>query len=222
MSARRPAVCAALTLLALGSAAPVAGQDPWPALDRAAAAYAALETLAADFVQIVDNPLFGDPDTTHGRLYLRPPGRFAMRFSDPAGDRIVADGRYLWLYTPSTTPGQVIRTRIPASGGLSPNLIGQFVDRPRERYQARWVREERLAGGGAADVLALQPLDPEAPYRNATIWIDRASGLLARVEITERTGQGRTVALRGVRANAAVPGRELTFTPPSGVRIVDQ
>jgi outer membrane lipoprotein carrier protein len=218
---KRPRGGAGAALLLLAGAVRLAAQDPWTALDRAAAAYATLQTLSADFVQIVDNPLFGGPDTTRGRLYLEPPSRFAMRFSDPAGDRIVADGRFLWLYTPSTTPGQVIRTRIPAGGGLTPNLFGQFVDRPRERYRTRWIREERLAGGGTADVIGLEPLDPDAPFRSAAIWIDRASGLLARVEIIERTGQGRTVALRGVRTNAGVPVRELSFAPPGGVRVVD-
>ncbi|HYR30444.1 MAG TPA: outer membrane lipoprotein carrier protein LolA, partial [Gemmatimonadales bacterium] len=85
-------------------------QDPGPILDRASAAYQTISTLAADFVQIVANPLVGGPDTTRGRLYEMRPSRFAMRFTDPRGDRIVADGRWLWLYTPSTTPGQVIRS----------------------------------------------------------------------------------------------------------------
>ena len=156
-------------------------QDPWPVLDRASAAYARITTLSADFVQIVDNPMIGGPDTTRGRLFLERPGRFAMRFTDPQGDRLVADGRYLWLYTPSTTPNQVIRTRIPATGGVTPNLLGQFVDRPRERYEARWVRGD--SGSGApADVVALTPRDADAGYREAQIWVDRRDGLVRRVD----------------------------------------
>src|SRR2546426_643729 len=101
----------ALVVVALlpGSQAP----DPWPVLDRASQTYQSISTLSADFVQIVENPLVGAPDTTRGKLYQMRPSRFAMRFAVPKGDRIVADGRYLWLYTPSTTPGQVIRARIP-------------------------------------------------------------------------------------------------------------
>src|SRR5205807_1812534 len=97
--------------------------DPWPVLDRASATYQSTSTLSADFVQIVENPLVGAPDTTRGKLYQMRPSRFAMRFAAPKGDRIVADGRYLWLYTPSTTPGQVIRAKIPAVGTTGPNLI---------------------------------------------------------------------------------------------------
>jgi outer membrane lipoprotein carrier protein len=196
-------------------------QDPWLVLDRASAAYAAVTTLTADFVQVVDNPLVGEPDTTRGVLFLERPGRFAMRFTDPQGDRLVADGRFLWLYTPSTAPNQVIRTRIPDTGGVTPNLIGQFVDRPRERYQARWVRADS-GGGSAADVVALTPRDASAGYREAAIWVDRGDGLVRRVEIVEASGQRRVVVLRGLTRNPTIPGRELRFTPPAGARVVDQ
>src|SRR5437667_10138744 len=90
--------------------------DPRPVLDHASQTYQTISTLTADFVQIILNPMIGSPDTTRGKLYQMRPSRFAMRFTQPKGDRIVADGRYLWLYTPSTTPGQVIRSRIPDVG----------------------------------------------------------------------------------------------------------
>src|SRR5712691_5684818 len=148
-------------------------QDPWPVLDHASQTYQTIANLSADFVQVVANPMIGAPDTTRGRLYQMRPSRFAMRFTDPKGDRIVADGRYLWLYTPSTTPGQVIRSRIPEVGTTGPNLIGQFVERPRERYRVRYVRADSLATG-VADVLRLTPLARDWPYDDALIWVDRA------------------------------------------------
>jgi outer membrane lipoprotein carrier protein len=194
--------------------------DPWLALDRASAAYQAISTLTADFVQIVANPLVGAPDITRGALHLRRPNHFAMRFTTPRGDRIVADGRFLWLYTPSTTPGQVMRSAIPREGTTGPNLIGQFVERPRERYEARYVRADSLPSGWA-DAVALVPTHPDAPYEEAVIWVDRNDGLLRRIEITERSGQQRTVVLSRLRVNAGVPQREFVFSPPAGVRVVE-
>jgi len=190
-------------------------------LDRASAVYDTIRTLSADFVQIVDNPLVGAVDTTRGRLYQQKPNRFAMRFSAPKGDRIVADGRWLWLYTPSTTPGQVIRTAIPSAGTTGPNLIAQFVERPRERYAARWLRADSLASASVVDVLALTPKDASVPYREAIVWVTRGSGLLGRIEITETSGQRRVVVLRNLRVNGRVAAREFTFAPPAGARVVD-
>ena len=215
-----------LVMVGLGvaarAAARLSAQEPWPILDRASAAYQTVATLSADFVQVVTNPMLGAPDTTRGRLYQRRPARFAMRFTEPKGDRIVADGRFLWLYTPSTTPGQVIRSRIPEYGATGPNLIGQFIERPHERYTARYVRADSLADGTRVDVIALVPKAADHPYSEALLWVGRQDSLVHGLDITEASGQLRTVMLRHITVNTSVPGRELTFSPPAGVRVVDQ
>jgi outer membrane lipoprotein carrier protein len=213
-----------MTMLMLPSAHPPirpSAQDPWPALDHASASFDTVRTLQADFVQIVDNPMLGDPDTTRGRLYQQRPNRFAMRFSDPKDDRIVADGRRLWLYTPSTTPGQVIRTTIPSTGSTGPNLIGQFVEHPRERYNARSVRADSI-DGAAVDVIQLTPRPSDLPYSEAMVWIAKQDGLIRRIEIVENSGQRRTITLKNLTVNKPIPAREFRFAPTSGVRVVDQ
>jgi len=196
-------------------------QDPAPILDRASASFDTVRTLAADFVQIIDNPMLGDPDTTRGRLYQRRPNFFAMRFTEPKNDRVVADGRRLWLYTPSTTPGQVIRTTIPGTGTTGPNLIGQFVEHPRERYSARYVRADSV-GDARVDVIALTPRAADLPYSEATVWIAQQDGLIRRIAIVENSGQRRMITLQHLAVNGAIPAREFRFAPTSGVRVVDQ
>jgi len=208
--------------LAVGVFLALQAPDPWPILDRASATYQTITSLSAEFVQIITNPMIGTPDTTRGRLYQMRPSRFAMRFTAPKGDRIVADGRFLWLYTPSTTPGQVIRSRIPEYGTTGPNLIGQFVEQPRERYTAQYVRPDSLPDASPVDVIRLVPKGHEQPYSEAKIWVGREDGLVHRVEIVESSGQERTVMLRNIKVNRGVPGRELTFSPPAGIRVVDQ
>lgn len=211
-----------LAVFALPSDRPTVRQsDAGAILDRASASYDTVRTLQADFVQIVENPMLGDPDTTRGKLYQQRPSYFAMRFADPKGDRIVADGKKLWLYTPSTTPGQVIRSAIPENGSSGPNLIGQFVEHPRERYTAYYVRADSLADG-PADVIALTPKTQDYPYSEATVWIVKRDGLIRRIEIVENSGQRRTIILRNVLLNQAIGPREFRFSPTSGLRVVDQ
>ncbi len=210
-----------LLLSVLPPIRPSVSQDPWPILDRASKTYDTVRTLQADFIQIIDNPMLGDPDTTRGKLYQRRPSYFAMRFTEPKHDRVVADGRRLWLYTPSTTPGQVIRTAIPGTGTTGPNLIGQFVERPRERYDARHVRADSLADG-TADVIALTPRATDLPYAAATVWIAKRDGLVRRIEIEETSGQRRTIVLRNLTVNKPIGAREFRFSPPAGSQVVDQ
>src|SRR5712691_11835900 len=196
-------------------------QDPLAILDRASSSFDTVRTLQADFVQIVENPMVGDPDTTRGKLFQRRPSYFAMRFTDPKNDRVVADGRRLWLYTPSTTPGQVIRSAIPGTGTTGPNLIGQFVEHPRERYDARYVRADSISDG-LVDVITLTPRSKDLGYSEATVWIARKDALVRRIDLVETSGQRRTIILRNLAINQVVPAREFRFSPPAGSRVVDQ
>ena len=210
-----------LALACLMPAARLPAQlDPFAVLARARAAYDTIHTLRADFMQIVDNPMVGAPDTTRGVLYQEPPSRFTMNFTHPRGDRILADGTYLWIYTPSTTPGQVIRTALPEGGGTGPNLIGQFVEHSEERYRARFVRADSSAAG-VTDVIHLEPIRTGQPYTAVDVSITR-EGLVTGLDITETSGQRRVLVFARHRLNGAVPGGTFRFTPESGVRVVDQ
>src|SRR5437762_3254300 len=131
---------------------PSSAQDVASILGAAEKAYHASSSFRADFVQTIDNPMLGGPEQSRGVMFLNPPDRFAMRFSDPKGDRIVADGKWLWLFTPSTVPDQVIRQPIPKGGATSPNFFAQFLDRPLERYKATLVGKDTV-GGTAVDLV---------------------------------------------------------------------
>jgi len=216
-----PGLLALVVLTAHLPIRPSVRQDPAPILDRASASYDTVRTLQADFTQVVENPMLGDPDTTRGKLFQRRASYFAMRFTEPNGDRIVADGKKLWLYTPSTTPGQVIRRAIPANGSSGPNLIGQFVEHPRERYAAKYLRTDSLADG-PVDVITLTPKSPDYAYTEATVWILRRDAFVRRIDIVENSGQRRSILLRNLRINQPIASREFKFSPRSGLRVVDQ
>lgn len=207
-----------LVLLAALPPYRLTAQSAESALNRAEAAYNRITTFRAQFVQTIENPMLGSPELSRGTLWMAPPDRFAMRFSEPAGDRIVADGEWLWAYTPSTVPGQVIRQPIPDAGALTPDLFRQFVDRPLARYDATYLRQDTVRGD-PVDVVRLVPKVP-LPFRQAAIAISRGTGLLRRVVLIEESGQRRTLVLTEVHPGAAVPPAEVRFDVPEGVRVV--
>ncbi len=193
-------------------------QDASTALARAESRYDALSTIQADFSQTLVNRMLGDPETTNGILYLAKPGKFAMRFLHPDGDRLVADGEWLWIYTPTTVPNQVIRQVVPTGGALTPNLFEQFVHRAEERYDATYEGTETI-GGELVDVIRLVPREA-AHFRSATIAVSRRNGLMVRVHVREESGQDRTLELSNIRPDARIPEEELKFNVPRGTRVV--
>lgn len=205
----------ALPLLLLTGA--LAGQELPTSLQRAQRLYAVMQTLRADFTQTIENPMLGGPETTTGTLWLAPPNRFAMRFTN--GDRLVADGEYFWAWTPSTVDDQVIRQPIQRGGALSPNLFGQFVDDPAGRYLIE-PRGPDTVGGRAVEIIRLTPRDEaRAGFRRADLAID-ALGMIRRVALVESTGQRRTLVFGEITMGTPVPPDEVRFTVPRGVRVV--
>jgi len=211
-----------LLLAALAVAPPaVAAQDAAGIVGRSSRVYRSLSSLSADFVQLIDNPMI-DSATSKGTLVQAGEDQLAMRFTDPPGEAIVIDGEKIWVYTPSTTPGQVIRMALPSGGPVyGYNILAWLLDRPAERYTATYVRGDRL-NGRAVDVVQLDPAVPDLPFERAIVWLDKEDGLPRRLEITEHSGAARTLTLSKVRTNRTVPDDTFTFKVPPGVRIVDQ
>jgi outer membrane lipoprotein carrier protein len=214
----RLAPLTAAVLTTMGSTAGAQTQDAIAVLQAAETAYHASETIRAEFTQTIVNPMLGPPESSTGVLFLAPPDRFAMRFDDPEGDRIVADGTWLWLFTPSTVPDQVIRQPVPESGPATPNLFAQFVDRPLERYNAAYVGPA-VVQEREVERVRLVPKVDGLPFREALLYVSD-DGLLRKLDLVEDTGQRRSFLFETVKVNVAIADAELRFDPPKGVRVI--
>ena len=198
-----------------------AQQDAQAIVSRASLAYRSLTALRADFDQLIENQMIGNA-ASKGVLEQAGEAHLSMRFSDPPGEAIVIDGRWVWVYTPSTTPGQVLRIPVPSAGPVyGYNLLAWLLDRPSERYNTAYVRADRL-DNRAMDVVEMVPTVPDMPFSRATVWLDRVDGLPRRMEIEELSGQRRTLTLHNVKVNQPVSAKTFTFDVPAGVRVVDQ
>ena len=210
-----------LLTLTLFSPSKGAAQDAQAIIGRAARVYRSLASLQADFVQMIDNPMI-DSAESRGTLVQAGPAKLAMRFSDPAGEAIVVDGEHVWVYTPSTVPGQVVRLSVPSGGPVyGYNLLAWLLDRPAERYRPSYLKSERI-DGRTTDAIQLVPAVPDLPFTKAVVWIDREDALPRRLEIHEESGATRTLSLSHIRVNQSVPASTFQFKVPEGVRVVDQ
>jgi outer membrane lipoprotein-sorting protein len=210
-----------MLLLTLLGAAPAAAQDAQSIIGRAARVYRSLNSLQADFIQVIDNPMI-DSAESKGTLVQAGPSKLAMRFSDPPGEAIVIDGQHVWVYTPSTVPDQVVRMAVPSGGPVyGYNLLAWLLDRPNERYRPSYLRSERI-DGRTTDAIELVPAVPDLPFTKAVIWVDRDNALPRRLEIHEQSGAVRTLDLKRIRINQTLPERTFAFKVPAGARIVDQ
>jgi outer membrane lipoprotein carrier protein len=209
------------------TSAPAPQADPQPAqgatdaneiLNRAERTYAQVRSMEADFVQQVYVPLLQSTQHSRGRIFNRMPDRFLMRFAEPQGDIIVADGRYFWMYYPSTDARQVMRTTL-AQGGQQVDLQREFLSDASQRFTAVRTGSENI-GGRQTHALTLTPRTP-SPYTRIRLWVDAQDFLVRQFEITEQNETVRRLQLSNIRTNVNLSDELFRFTPPPGAQIFE-
>jgi outer membrane lipoprotein carrier protein len=214
-------ITSALAAATLCITASLGAQRPEATLQRAIDAYANAETISVRFDQTVTNPLTDRSLTTSGQLMRRRPNWLSISFIGANPDRIVADGTNLWVYLPSSAPGQVIK--VPAAAGEKGMLVdpmGQILSAPISNYSVTDAGTS-IVSGEATHAVTLTPKSRSAPFTKATLWIDDTDGLVRQLESTEPSGLVRKITVTRFRTNVTIPRSTFQFTPPPNIRIID-
>ena len=209
-----------LTAFACLAVAPsVQAQSADAIIDRAAAAYARLNSMRAEFRQTLTNPLTGSTQTTSGVILRKKPNLLSITFD--SGDRVVADGSTLWAYLPSSVPGQVMRMPYNNTSAGSVDPADQFLNSPRSRFTVTAGGSATVAGR-ATHIVNLVPKRSNSQFRSAKVWIDDADSSIRQFDVETGNGLRRHVVITRFTANPALTGSSFRFSPPKGAKIVDQ
>jgi outer membrane lipoprotein carrier protein len=188
-------------------------------IDRAVAAYARLNTMRAEFQQTLTNPLTGSTQTTRGVILRKKPNLLSITFE--SGDRVAADGDTLWVYLPSSTPGQVMR--MPYTGANASNIdpAEQFLNSPRTRFNVTSSGTATL-GGRATHAVTLVPKRANPNLTSAQVWIDDSDSSIRQFDVETPSGLKRHVVITSFTANPTLSSSSFRFAVPKGAKIVDQ
>ena len=212
----------AVATLACNPAPPKPKQNVDAVISRAQAAWSRVKTLRATFEQKLTNPITGSALTSLGALQQSKPNRLAITFSDPAGDRIVADGKFVWVYLQSATPGQVVKLSSTDVGAASMDLIGQFLNTPRSKYDVADAGADKVGTRAARALVLTAKPGQELPFVRAKVWVDDTDSLIRQFESTDGNGVTRRVRLLTLSPNAAVDSKAFTFRVPKNVRVIER
>jgi outer membrane lipoprotein carrier protein len=200
--------------------APLAAQNgAETAYDRIAKAWKDTRTLEANFEQKITNPLLGRTAMSKGVFLQERPGKVSITFTQPAGDRIVGDGKTLWVYLPSSAPGQVLKLPGDADGAIVADLLGQLLETPKRAFV--------ISGGEAVTIegrttrrVQLLPRNPDTvPFQKATLWLDEQNPRPIRVQVIDGQGIDRTITLTTWTPGATLPRDAFAFKVPKGAKV---
>jgi outer membrane lipoprotein carrier protein len=203
------------------AAAPVRAnaQDSNPVIDRAVAAYAQLTSMRAEFTQTLTNPLTGSSQTTSGVILRKKPNLLSINFE--SGDRVAADGSTLWVYLPSSVPGQVVRMPYTGDNASSVDPAEQFLNSPRAHFTVT-SSGTATVGGRATHAITLVPKRPNPNFTSAIVWIDDNDSSIRQFDVENASGLKRHVVITSFTANPELSRSNFKFAVPKGAKIVDQ
>lgn len=208
------------SLAGLLVAVAVRAQTAEQTLDKAAAVYANMKTAHVTFTQTVDNPLTNKAETSRGEMLERLPGHYLVTFTQPAGDKIVSDGRVVWIYLPSSNPGQVIKMPVGNGGASVPDFTSWLLDAPKDRFKLGDGGTAAL-GGKATHIVTLVPRGTGTPFKSAKLWIDDADGIVRQFETVDANGSTRKVRIDSIEMGVPAATGQFTFKVPNGVKVYE-
>jgi len=188
-------------------------------IDRAVSAYARLGSMRAEFRQTLANPLTGNSQTTNGIILRKKPNLLSINFD--TGDRVVADGSTLWVYLPSSVPGQVMRMPYTGSNASAVDPAEQFLNAPRTRFTVTSSGTATL-GGRATHAVTLTPKRANAGFATAKVWIDDNDSSIRQFDIETANGLKRHVVITSFTPNPDLGRGSFRFSVPKGAKVVDQ
>ena len=214
----------ALVALIIGAsvARSSSAQSPTATLDRATAAWEKVRTARASFEQTITNALTGSSASARGEFQQQRPGKLAIRFAEPNGDRIVADGKTVWIYLPSSAPGQVVKRAARDAAAMPIDITSQFLDDPRGKYDVTAAGTTTIDGRTVTGLLLVPKVAANAPFTKATIWVDDGDALIRQFELVEPSGITRRVRITSLDLNVPVDRDAFTFKPPPGVKVLER
>jgi len=211
-------------ILALFAALPLTAgaQSVDATIDRAVAAWAKVATVRGTFEQTVSNSLTGSSATAHGEYTQERPNRLSIRFLAPDSGAIVSDGRAVWVFLPTSAPGQVVKRPATDRSASPIDLTGQFLDAPRTKYDISAAGTRTVDGHAAHGLILVPKKGSSAPFSKATVWVDDDDSLIREFEEIEPSGVTRHVHITAIQTNVPIDRTGFNFTIPKGVKVVDQ
>ena len=188
-------------------------------IDRAAAAYNRLNSMRAEFTQTLTNPLTGNSQTTSGVILRKKPNLLSITFN--SGDRVASDGAALWVYLPSSVPGQVMKMPYTGSNADTVDPAEQFLNSPRTRFTVTSAGTATI-GGRRTHAVTLVPKRANANFTNAKVWIDDTDSSIRQFDVETANGLKRHVVITSFTANPALSRSSFRFAVPKGAKVVDQ
>ena len=171
----------------------------------------ALQSMQADFRQVMLNAEQEVTRTSSGRFSLLRPGRFRWDYEEPFEQSIVADGNQLWIYDADLE--QVTVRRMDAGLGSTPAMLLSGAAEVGEAYSVA----SRFSADGI-EWLELAPRASDADFGRVRLGFENEQ--LAVMDLIDSLGQTTRIVFSSVHYNPELAESRFEFAVPEGADVI--
>ena len=176
--------------------------------------FAEVKSMRADFVQTITSARGPAGDETSGTLIMQRPGKFLWDYQKPYQQKIIADGKQIWIYDVDldqvvVKPLDLVLGNTPAvllSGNAT--VTQQFkiekIPAPENASQLQWLR--------------LIPKQDDIGFEKLLLGFDGA--LLKQMRLTDAFDQVTQLVFSNLEKNPKIDSSIFNFVPPEGVDVI--
>jgi outer membrane lipoprotein carrier protein len=198
-------------------AAPQGGPTATDVAARVQAFYNRTRTFQADFKQEYLIKMHNQKKTSDGRVVFEKPGKMSFTYTQPNGNRVVSDGKFLKVYEKENQQmfeQPVDKSQYPAAlaflmgqGDLQKSFSLRLLDAGAMKFEGGYVLEGT-------------PIEATPAYQLVLLYVDAGSAQVRRVLILDAQGNRNRFDFSNPIVNMPPPPGEFAFTPPAGTQIV--
>lgn len=182
------------------------------ATDRLTDFFKNVQSLRADFQQIVTDPRGKTIQDARGTFLMQRPNKFRWNYQKPYEQTIVADGAKLWVYDKDLE--QVTVKKLDEALGNTPALLLSGAHPLTENFHIAELTDRK----DGLQWTTLTPKSEEANFKQVRLAFGKQS--LEVMELVDSFEQTTQLRFSSVQSNVKFTANEFQFTPPKGVDVV--
>ena len=188
--------------------------DVQQVVDGIEATYKGVNTLQANFAQVVRSAAMGAGETQRGVVMLSQPRMMRWDFDVPDDKLFVTDGSTMWVYTPAEK--QVFITEELGSGDGNLDQLLDNLDHLDEYFLV-----EMGSGAPAGSVsLQLKPKGSSGQFKRLDLVLARQGYALQKLVIVDAFDNQTELSFSNLKINPKLAASEFSFQVPAGVTVV--
>ena len=180
--------------------------------------FGALDSYQANFTILSEK--LGKTTRQTGIIKYKANNRLHVEFTQPQGQKIVSNGKMMWIYIPSMNV--VAEQDLDSGSGIFVSGSRSGLNWLFSKYHYRFASKdqpESQADGSKMYTLILKQKESRSGYRTMKLWVNDAY-FIVRAQGETSTGKKIEIQFTGLKTNIDIPNSLFRFDIPARARVV--